>query len=112
MPYKDPLKQKQAQHEHFLRNRAKFAKRRNDRRCGLRIWVSELKEGKPCSDCNIEWPYYCLEFHHLKPENKVMSISAMVSNCKNRELILQEIKKCILLCSNCHRIREHSGEIY
>jgi hypothetical protein len=112
MPYKDPLKQQQAQREHYLRNKAKFAKRRDDRRFKLRIWVSELKEGRPCFDCGIEWPYYCMEFHHLEPEKKIMSISQMVSHCKNKALILEEIKKCVLLCSNCHRIREHSGEIY
>lgn len=54
-------------------------------------------------DCNIEYPYYVLDFDHVRGK-KVENISNMAKHYTWEE-ILKEIKKCELVCSNCHRIR-------
>lgn len=59
----------------------------------------------PCS-CGESNPVV-LEFHHL--ENKDECISRMIRNCCNWEKIILEIKKCIVLCANCHR-KHHAKE--
>ena len=61
--------------------------------------------GGKCQRCGWEGALPAYEFHHLDPNSKVFAIG----NVANRkwELIKQELDKCELLCSNCHRI-EHS----
>lgn len=50
-----------------------------------------------------------LEFHHIEPENKKYQLSN--GNCHKIEDDLEEAKKCILVCSNCHR-EIHTTDIY
>jgi DNA-directed RNA polymerase subunit RPC12/RpoP len=65
----------------------------------------ELLGGK-CQRCGYNKHQSALEFHHKDPKEKDFAIG-MVGN-KSWESIVNEIKKCELLCSNCHRI-EHSN---
>lgn len=47
-----------------------------------------------------------LTFHHVNPATKTMNVSKMVSRGYSIDTIKQEIGKCQLLCSRCHR-QEH-----
>ena len=67
-----------------------------------RIWFDEYKETLKCSKCEENHPS-CLEFHHLDPNEKESGVSEMVRKKIDKELIFKEIKKCEVLCSNCHR---------
>ena len=58
--------------------------------------------GEKCAICGYNKCIGALEFHHLKPEEKLFSIAAH-GTCHDLEADIQEIKKCILVCSNCHR---------
>lgn len=53
-----------------------------------------------CGYCKCE---NALDFHHLNPLEKDFSFGAIRANIKNWLEIVQEIKKCVLLCANCHR---------
>lgn len=110
MPYKDSIKQKQAQHESYLRNIDKVRQRTTVRRHGMREFIRELKGNGPCLDCDceLEWPPFVLDYHHRNPSEKVGSIRKMIAENRSKEMILGEIEKCDLICSNCHRIREYS----
>lgn len=71
-----------------------------------------LKNG--CSICGLYHPAI-LDFHHLDPNNKDFTIAK--SRTKSKEKFLRELDKCIVLCSNCHRIlhwreRNQYVEIY
>lgn len=61
--------------------------------------------GGKCSRCNYDANIAALQFHHL--ENKSFNISSNKLLLKE-EYIKKELKKCILLCANCHAI-EHSN---
>jgi hypothetical protein len=63
-----------------------------------KIWLQSLKAGKSCS-CGESHPA-CLEWHHRDKSKKLFNIS---NAWFSKELILREIEKCILICSNCHR---------
>lgn len=91
MPYKDPNKQKEA----VIKSRKNKLQ-----------WFVELKRSLKCSRCSFSHPA-ALEFHHRDPLTKISGVTDMVFKNVSRELILQEIDKCDVLCSNCHRI-EHS----
>jgi hypothetical protein len=72
----------------------------------LSDFISKTKN-KPCVDCNEIYPPYVMDFHHLDPSKKDFIISFLVSRKYSIKRIKQEIDKCIVLCSNCHRIRHH-----
>jgi predicted HNH restriction endonuclease len=44
-----------------------------------------------------------LEFHHLNPNEKDFNISSIRQLSNFTEKIKNELDKCILVCSNCHR---------
>jgi hypothetical protein len=65
-------------------------------------WI-DYKGGK-CTICGYNSCQAALEFHHLDPKLKDFNVSRFHSIKKTDEdKILQELDKCILLCSNCHR---------
>lgn len=53
-----------------------------------------------------------IEFHHLKPEIKKFKISSVIAAPKKfpLEVLREEIKNCICLCSNCHRLLHAKDE--
>ena len=56
-----------------------------------------------CFDCKITYPNYVYDLHHLNPKEKDFGIGKYQD--RSWELILPELTKCVMLCSNCHRIR-------
>ena len=69
------------------------------------LWLLEIKMELKCERCGFDHPA-ALDFHHKDPTQKEFGIGGR-STKKNREKTLEEIKKCEVLCSNCHRI-EHA----
>lgn len=63
----------------------------------------EYKKTLNCQYCKLN-DYRVLEFHHVG--NKDHNISNMVNHGYGWGRIEEEIKKCIPLCANCHRL-EH-----
>lgn len=52
-----------------------------------------------CAVCRGSFHPSAYDFHHLNPKEKEIEIS----NITNNKVRLEEIKKCIMLCANCHR---------
>ena len=65
--------------------------------------------GSCCCLCGYNKCVGALEFHHINPENKSYQLSS--GNCHKIEDDLEEAKKCILVCANCHR-EIHTSNIY
>ena len=60
----------------------------------------KLARGGKCERCGYNTCMKALEFHHLDPSQKDFTIS----NDRFRLAdAVEESKKCILLCSNCHK---------
>jgi hypothetical protein len=68
-------------------------------------WLFSLKVGKSCRRCREDHPA-CLDFHHKRRTRKSFSIGEAYARQYERARVLKEIKKCEILCSNCHR-KEH-----
>jgi len=62
--------------------------------------------GGKCNHCGGIFPKECYDFHHVDPSKKDFHFNSM--NNHSMERLQEEINKCILLCSNCHRI-EHAN---
>ena len=72
-------------------------------------YIQELKSSTPCMDCKILYPYYVMDFDHVRgrKHKNVMELIPTLSKKK----IDEEIAKCEIVCSNCHRIRTHGRKI-
>ena len=57
--------------------------------------------GDNCAICGYNKCPSALEFHHLDPEQKEFTLGTNTN--KSTEIALNETKKCILVCANCHR---------
>jgi len=76
----------------------------------LRDIVNRIKIEHGCCFCvGIDYPAICLDFHHLDPTIKEDEISRLIVR-KNRKKIIEELTKCVVVCSNCHR-KIHAGLI-
>lgn len=51
-----------------------------------------------------------MEYHHRDPTEKLGAVATLLINA-GRQRVIDEIAKCDLLCSNCHRIREHGERL-
>lgn len=61
-----------------------------------------------CGICGYDRCAAALDFHHINPSEKDFAISSWIS--MKWEILLKEVSKCILICSNCHR-EYHDGLI-
>jgi hypothetical protein len=103
MPYKDPEKQKAAQKAWYEKNKKITIERSNSSRIKRKEIVRNIKESSPCNDCGISYPYYVMQFDHVK-NNKTSNVNILLST-KSLQSVLDEIDKCELVCANCHAIR-------
>ena len=62
--------------------------------------------GGKCCLCGYNKCNGALEFHHINPQEKEFGICTGV--IRALEIELEEIKKCVLVCANCHR-EIHAG---
>lgn len=69
----------------------------NLRRNKIRSRLREILGGK-CCRCFV---LTGLEFDHINPKEKLFQISSGLD--KPWDILLQEVKKCQLLCKKCHR---------
>jgi hypothetical protein len=67
--------------------------------------LGKMKEKSGCIDCNKKYPFYVLDFDHARG-TKVSSIGQMLDYFSIED-ILKEVKKCDIVCSNCHRSRTY-----
>lgn len=67
----------------------------------IRKIINDAKTKRGCSLCS-ENHWACLDLHHLDKGTKDKSISGYTAS-KSITKLLEEIPKCICVCSNCHR---------
>lgn len=115
MPIKDPKKraayQKGYHEKWYSSNRGERIQQVAKRKRGIREWMRVLKESLSCERCGLSGVdnAWALEFHHIDPQSKTSLISTMVASGMSKKKISEEIDKCEIICSNCHR-KEHYEE--
>ena len=65
--------------------------------------IREAKD-KPCSDCGVQYPYYVMQFDHVRGEKK-FNIGQGWNN--SIQALTEEIAKCDIVCANCHAERTY-----
>ncbi len=91
-----------------LRRLASIERTSASRRTRLRneAYVRDVLSGACCVDCGGADPRV-LEFHHLG--EKTANVSDLCRGERSLTALKEEIAKCEVLCSNCHRRRTAAG---
>ena len=93
---------------HYNKNQKYYSDKARKRDLSLkqkyREYTLRYLQLHPCVDCG-ESNIIVLEFDHINPKTKIDDISNMVKNGMSFSKIIEEIKKCEVRCSNCHKIR-------
>jgi hypothetical protein len=95
--------QKKLSKSHYYKNKDKYRNNAGKRRLELRKWFLEYKSQYKCEHCGFDNPN-ALDFHHKDKKDKKGKVGELLSYTKNKAKVIEEIKKCIALCANCHRI--------
>ncbi|MAH42137.1 hypothetical protein CL614_00160 [archaeon] len=114
MPYKDKEKErmwieknkerrKKYKAEWHQKNKERRNAENKKRREEFREWYFSLKRGKKCEICGYDKHFSALDFHHKNAELKESSIADLITKTTNKQKILEEVEKCIIVCANCHR---------
>ncbi len=88
----------------FRQNRIELQRIRRKKRAR---WWRELKLTMQCVECGESRPP-CLDFHHLDPSEKDFNPGQASDEFVPKARILEELKKCIVLCANCHRMHHYN----
>ena len=109
MPYKNKKKQRAYIRAHYYKNKKSYLSRSARRRKEKFKWFYLITKGIFCSICK-ESSRCCLDFHHVDPKTKIDTVAMTVRENRSSERILNEMMKCAVVCSNCHR-KIHAGKI-
>lgn len=79
-------------------------KSKHDMYLNVKIKCVEYKGGQ-CNKCGYSKCIKALEFHHIDPNEKDFNLTKVriLSWDNQKERIIKELDKCILVCANCHR---------
>ena len=106
MPYKSKEDQLASQRRHYQNNKEAIKVATKAHKAGKKLEWLEYKKTLSCTKCS-ENHIATLDFHHVvrSPDNK--KIYALIRNGAYAA-VFEEIKKCIVLCANCHRILHYN----
>ena len=74
----------------------------------VKAWRRRTKDriiqsmGGKCCVCGYNKCQSALALHHIDPSQKDFNISIIRKNMRSWSVIVKELRKCILLCHNCH----------
>ena len=111
MPYKDPddprkkASAKRSSARYYEDNRKKAIQANSLVRKKKRELWQAFKQGLKCEQCGFNHPA-ALDFHHVDRTDK-KSVNKLAGNGMYKQAV-RELKKCMVLCANCHRIHHHN----
>ena len=96
--YKPPPSKRKAAHYYFHKRKK------------LIIEKVQSIVGNKCWKCNYDTTWRNLCFHHVDPDKKLFNLSTRDLMGHKWDKVFNEMKKCALLCMNCHG-ETHAGII-
>jgi hypothetical protein len=93
-------KQKEYNRQYYLKHKEREIAKSLRRYTERTEWIRNIKSQLCCTKCG-ENHIACLDFHHRNPKEKEMGIGKMLTRA-SRKRVLEEMKKCDVLCKNCH----------
>jgi len=71
------------------------------------LMLREIKLEKGCKICGYKEHWAALDFHHRNEKTKSFNVAERKDLGQGR--LLDEVKKCDVLCANCHRSLTHGN---
>tara|TARA_R100001460_G_scaffold8954_1_gene21916 strand:- start:485 stop:799 length:315 start_codon:yes stop_codon:yes gene_type:complete len=88
-------------------NKVNYAKARRTRR---KYWLTKYKLAKGCAWCGYKEYGGSLDFDHIDRDTKIRPVSRMtLGTLKN---LILEVRKCNVLCRNCHQMKTELNRDY
>lgn len=87
--------------KHYEENKKKYIKKARVYTDSVVSWFLDYKKTLICEACGDD-RYWVLDFHHIDPTKKEKTVSSFIRGASKNKA-MEEIKKCKVLCSNCHR---------
>ena len=66
--------------------------------------------GGKCTICGYDKEISAFDYHHVDPKSKKMLVSAAISSGLAWATIIEEARKCTMICCRCHR-ELHAGVV-
>ena len=99
--------QKNKARARYLLNKEKIHGMKLSQRKYLLEFSWRYKKLCGCKMCGIKDPRV-LDYDHINRKDKETTVSQMITHRFSIENIKNEIRKCQVLCANCHRIKTHT----
>ena len=95
---------------HYEKNKAAYIARADARKKQGREEFAAFKATLSCTKCGESHPA-TLDFHHVvrKPENR--KVHRLIANGQYEAAMKEIQEKCVVLCSNCHRIEHYKDHL-
>lgn len=90
------------------KNKDKRRAMNNATKQNTKQFINEHKLSLGCSICGYKKCPAALDLHHVTPSEKKFPVSLAIWYGYSLDKVKREIKKCIVVCSNCHRELHHS----
>ena len=106
MPRRDREKQNAYQRAWYARNKEKAKEKVKANKARYRQKWREYKATLKCAICGFDHPA-ALDFHHVVRSPDNINVNQLLRRDAFKKAY-EEIKKCVVLCSNCHRLHHHN----
>ena len=106
MPAKTKEKRNALNRASYARNKEKRQKKNREKKVTAKTKWREYKSTLSCVQCGQNHPA-TLDFHHIEKHPSNRKVNKLVTNHAFKKAA-EEVKKCKVLCSNCHRIHHHN----
>jgi len=109
MPIKDKEKRNATNRASYHRNKEKRQKKNRENKASAKEKWKAFKSTLACVQCGQNHPA-TLDFHHIERHPSNRKVNKLLTN-KAYLQAMEETKKCMVLCSNCHRIHHHNERL-
>lgn len=96
--------QRATNRDYYHRHRTREIARVRVRQDATRDYLRGLRE-TPCMDCGGVFEPYQMDFDHRDADTKAFRVTEGRAMLASRARLVLEVRKCDVVCANCHRIR-------
>lgn len=105
MPAKNLQQRKATVKRYYHKNKDKLIAANRARHDISLAFIHDLKRRTPCVDCKHFFHPVCMDFDHIDRTKKVNTVGRLVGGGASLDRVKEEVAKCEIVCSNCHRMR-------
>lgn len=94
----------------YIKYGKQFKGKKIERIKNNKAFTNRVKTKLGCKKCGYNEHPAALSFNHIDPSIKFRNISAMVHEDYSIHKIKKEMRKCEVLCANCHNIHSYEEQ--